>query len=244
MKSHTFRVTCSFNVQYSFTDSEVTADPDDDAISPTEDAIAALRADIEATLGEKYAVSFVNVDADSDDLLGSETVAERWASTQEQTLDYFQGVVTEYLRATRTQFVNTEYMINLDEDGTYKKGRHWYCDAVAIDLSNRTVHLCEITYSKTLQSLSTRLQAWANHWPELLAAIYRDSALPGDWEVSPRVFVPAENRNVLEKCISGIKSPDGCISLMPKPIITTLESVLPWKYRSWNGKAFAAEGEA
>lgn len=159
-------------------------------------------------------------------------------------MDYFQGVVTEYLRATRTQFVNTEYMINLDLDGTYKKGRHWYCDAVAIDFSNCTVHLCEISYSKTLQSLSSRLQAWANHWPELVAVIYRDSALTGEWTVSPRVFVPEQHSKQLQKCIAGVKQPDGCTYPMPEPIITSLETVLPWKYRSWNGKAFIVEGDA
>lgn len=105
-------------------------------------------------------------------------------------MDYFQGVVTEFLRAKRSRFVNTEYMINLDLDGTYKKDRHWYCDAVAIDFADSTVHLCEITYSKTLQAVAKRLQLWSNHWPEVVAAIRRDSSLAGEWHVVPRVFVP------------------------------------------------------
>ncbi len=36
-------------------------------------------------------------------------------------MDYFQGIVTEFLVAKRSRLVNTEYMINLDLDGTYKK---------------------------------------------------------------------------------------------------------------------------
>ncbi len=41
-------------------------------------------------------------------------------------MDYFQGVVTEYLRAKRSVFVNTEFMISLDEGDKPKKDRHWY----------------------------------------------------------------------------------------------------------------------
>jgi hypothetical protein len=159
-------------------------------------------------------------------------------------MDYFQGVVTEFLRAKRTQFVNTEYMINLDVDGTYKKDRHWYCDAVAINFADSTVHLCEVTYSKTLQSLVNRLQAWCNHWPEVIAAIRRDSALTDKWKIVPRLFVPEDLKSQLAKKISALKWPADCVDPMPDPIITTLEEVLPWRYRSWNGKPFADDRDA
>ena len=158
-------------------------------------------------------------------------------------MDYFQGVVTEYLRAKRSRFVNTEYMINLDPDGTYKKDRHWYCDAVAVDFEDSTVHLCEVTYSKTLQSLLSRLQAWCNHWPEVVSAIRRDSALKGDWRVVPRLFVPDSYKSQLAKRALGLRSPDQNSDPMPQPIVTSLEDVLPWKYRSWNGRPFAEEGD-
>lgn len=129
-------------------------------------------------------------------------------------MDYFQGVVTEYLRAKRTQFVNTEYMINLDPDGIYQKDRHWYCDAIAIDFADSTVHLCEVPYSKTLQSLLNRLQAWCNHWPGVVAAIRRDSALKGEWQVVPRLFVPDKQKGDLTKRVSGLnglkKTPPKC----------------------------------
>jgi hypothetical protein len=153
-------------------------------------------------------------------------------------MDYFQGVVTDYLRAKRSRFVNTEYMINLDPDGE-QKNRHWYCDAVAIDFEDSTVHLCEITYSKTLQSLMVRLQLWCNHWPELVTALRRDSALKGDWTVTPRLFVPLELKDQLTKRVALVKWPDGCPSPMPQPIITPLEDVLPWRYRSWTGTPYA-----
>lgn len=48
-------------------------------------------------------------------------------------MDYFQGVVTEFLRANRSTFVNTEYLIQLDEVKTPLKARHWYCDALAVN---------------------------------------------------------------------------------------------------------------
>ncbi len=47
-------------------------------------------------------------------------------------MDYYQGVVTDYLRADRAMFVNTECCIQLDEGNNPDAfpGRHWYCDAV------------------------------------------------------------------------------------------------------------------
>lgn len=156
-------------------------------------------------------------------------------------MDYFQGVVTEYLRAKRSRFVNTEYMINLDLDGTYQKDRHWYCDAVAIDFADSSIHLCEITYSKTLHLICKRLQFWCIRWPEVIEAIRRDSELKGEWNVAPRVFVPADLSKQLRQRISSLKWPDQSGARMPEPIITLLEEVLPWKYRSWNGKTFAED---
>jgi len=153
-------------------------------------------------------------------------------------MDYFQGVVTEFLRAKRSQFVNSEYMINLDEDGTYLKGRHWYCDAVAIDFAEHMVHLCEVTYSKTLQAVVARLQAWSNEWPAVVAAIHRDSALTGQWVVTPRVFIPHELEPLLQSKLAHVSRPTSASPAMPEPIVTVLENVLPWRYRSWNGKAF------
>jgi hypothetical protein len=157
-------------------------------------------------------------------------------------MDYFQGVVTDYLRAKRSRFVNTEYMINLDVDGIYGKDRHWYCDAVAIDFADSTIHLCEITYAKTLHSVSKRLQFWCNHWSQVVAALYRDSSLKGDWEVSPRVFIPSTLKKQLTDRVSALRWPEPCERRMPTPIVTTLEEVLPWKYRSWNGEPF--DGDA
>ena len=156
-------------------------------------------------------------------------------------MDYFQGVVTEYLRAKRSRFVNTEYMINLDSDGAYKRARHWYCDAVAIDFADDSVHLCEITYSKTLHAVGRRLQFWCNHWSEIVAAIRRDSELKGQWNFSPHVFVPKDLAAQMELRSQALKHSDAAEIRMPAPIITLLEEVLPWKYRSWNGKPFAGD---
>ena len=156
-------------------------------------------------------------------------------------MDYFQGVVTEFLRSKRTTFVNTEYMIQLDHGTVYAKGRHWFCDAVAIDHKDRTVHLCEVTYSRTQQSLVERLQAWRSEWQGVVAAIRRDSSLEGAWHFQAHVFVPAEYKGAFEQKIASLKPAEGVAEAMPLPIITTLEEVLPWMYRSWNGERYQSK---
>ena len=161
-----------------------------------------------------------------------------------KAMDYFQGVVIDFLRSKRTRFVNTEYMINLDLEGTYKKGRHWYCDAVAIDFADSTVQLCEITYSKSLQAVVKRLQLWCMHWPDIIQAVHRDSALHGVWSIVPRVFVPQALHPTLAARLACLKRPESSAIVMPQPEVTLLEAVLPWKYRSWNGVPFDDKLEA
>lgn len=150
-------------------------------------------------------------------------------------MDYFQGVVTEYLRAKRSVFVNTECLISLDEGDKPKKDRHWYCDAMAVDFKGKSVFLCEITYSTTAQSLLSRLQDWRNCWPALASAVRRDSGVPEEWIVSPWVFVPSKYEKAFLKRYSALRSPADVSVQMPDPRITHLESTLPWEYLiTWN----------
>lgn len=154
-------------------------------------------------------------------------------------MDYFQGVITEFLRATRSVFVNTEYLLQLDPGDVYIKDRHWYCDAVAINHATQTVQLCEVSFSKTLHSLVNRMKAWSQHWPQVVASIHRDSCLQGQWHVEPRVFIPQGHIILFESKmprIDEVATPGS--NRMPHPVITPMEDVLPWKYRSWNGKRF------
>ncbi len=113
-------------------------------------------------------------------------------------MDYFQGVVTEYLRANRSTFVNAECCIQLDPGEQPLKGRHWYCDAVAADFEKTTIFLCEVTYSQTLQTLVARLQGRKKDSRSLCEAIARDCHVPGDWSVQPWVFIPGEHLKTLE----------------------------------------------
>lgn len=160
-------------------------------------------------------------------------------------MDYFQGVVTEYLRAKRSVFVNTECLLQLDDGKTTPKDRHWYCDIVAVDFSERSVYLCEVTYSATMQSLLARLSAWRQHWPTLLSAIRRDCGIPSDWAVSPWVFIPEKYKEKFVEKIQAQSATANAPGEMPMPRITHLESTLPWNYLiTWNRQVDALDGNA
>ena len=158
-------------------------------------------------------------------------------------MDYFQGVVTEFLRANRSTFVNTEYLIQLDE-GTPQKGRHWYCDALAVNFEHSTVYLCEITYSKTMSALLGRLQAWAAHWESVCSSITQASHLTGAWRFQPWVFVPEDSQALLLRKLEVGQSTGLEPSSIPAPRITTLESVAPWNYCTWDRKHELSERDA
>jgi hypothetical protein len=146
-------------------------------------------------------------------------------------MGYFQDVVSEYLRANRATFINTECCIQLNA-GSPDSGHHWYCDAVAINLQQQTVHLCEITYAKKPSALTTRLRAWSSHWDGILTALERDCGIQPAWSVKPWVFILREVIKPFEHSLDGIMTG----TKMPRPDVTALEDVVPWKYPSWDRK--------
>ena len=158
-------------------------------------------------------------------------------------MDYFQGVVTEFLRANRSTFVNTEYLIQLDEGRTPLKSRHWYCDALAVNFQHTTVYLCEITYSKTMSALLGRLQAWDTHWVAVCESIARDSKLTGNWSFQPWVFVPESSQPLLLRKLRPTQKPVLLQGNMPAPLITTLKYER-WNYCSWDRKHELTDSDA
>jgi hypothetical protein len=156
-------------------------------------------------------------------------------TTHEGTMDYFQGVVTEYLRADRAMFVNTECCIQLNPGANPDRtGPHWFCDAVAVNLRDSEAFLCEVTYSKTLGALTKRLTNWAESWALLRVALTRDCGLVPEWPVRPWLFVPADLRKLLDQKLITIPNVGDEAGKMPFPKVTNLEDVTPWKYKSWN----------
>jgi len=159
-------------------------------------------------------------------------------------MDYFQGVVIEYLRADRTTFVNTECLLQLEPGEYLAKGKHWYCDVVAVNFRESKVFLCEISYSSTLHPLLKRLTSWAESWPLLCAAVARDCGVPSTWEVRPWLFVPDDRLDALQKKLALLPTSEASGTRMPEPKIKSLEQVAPWKYRSWNGKSYDPDADA
>ena len=148
-------------------------------------------------------------------------------------MDYYQGVVYDYLQESDgAMFIKAECPIQLGRGKTAPKGTFWYCDAVAVNLREKKVYLCEVSYSKSLFALAKRLEAWSKEWTKLRAAIVRDLSIPKEWDVQPWVFVPAHLREELKKRLSALASPrsDAGAAAMPEPNVTSLEEVAPWKY--------------
>ena len=70
-KLYTFRVLCSFEIQYTFTESEVEPDPggDEGDFCPTDAAIKALEQELRDLIQQNHAVSAFEAYAESDELL-------------------------------------------------------------------------------------------------------------------------------------------------------------------------------
>jgi hypothetical protein len=150
-------------------------------------------------------------------------------------VDYYQGVVSEFLTADPSFFVNPEFCIRLDPEGSLKKGAHWYCDILAVSAGERTIYLCEVTWSRTVWALCKRLGEWANNWSGVREAILRDTQLVGQWDIRPWVFIPGEQEKTAKEKIAKVKAGWDDPAGMPEPRVTRLEEVVPWLYRSPHG---------
>jgi hypothetical protein len=148
-------------------------------------------------------------------------------------VDFYQGVVVDYLRADRAVFVNTECCIQLNEGlNPDTTGPHWYCDAVAVDFLHSEVFLCEVSYAEKLAALTKRLKEWSQNWSGVLKALERDCKVPEGWRVRPWLFIPTHLVDGLVSNLKTMTAADGSPVFAAR--ITPLEKVQPWLYHSWN----------
>lgn len=144
----------------------------------------------------------------------------------------YEAVVADYLMADRALFVNTQCLIQLNPGQNPDTcGPHWYCDAVAVDLRDQCIFLCEISYQLRLDALVKRLRAWCLHWEGVREALERDCAVPKGWPIRTWMFVP-------DSCVARLtheleRLPEDGRALI-QPRITPLEMVQPWAYCSWD----------
>jgi hypothetical protein len=149
-------------------------------------------------------------------------------------VDYYQGVVVEYLRADRSIFVNTECLIQLGDGLNPDKATHWYCDALAVDFRSKTVWLCETSYSKTLAALTKRLAAWNAHWPQIRNSLLKNCMVPDNFTVRPWLFIQDAAVPTAVKKLAAIGAGAAETRVLPDPRITLLEHVTPWTHCTWN----------
>lgn len=140
-------------------------------------------------------------------------------------MDYYQGVVAEYLRRDRACFVNPEFYLQNDlSPDEIGRISHWYVDILATHFKFKCVYLCEVTYARRPSALLKRLSLWHKHWPVVKQTLVRDAHVPSDWAVRPWAFVPADRIEMITSA-----APEFAPSLR----ITPLEKTAPWAHE-WN----------
>jgi len=145
--------------------------------------------------------------------------------------DYYEGVVTEYLRADPSMFVRPQCRIQSSAGPLQTAGQHWYCDIVAVRFRRpETVFLCEVSFAKTPKALFNRLMAWDACWSSVRVALARDNGLPESWPVQPWVFVRGDRHAFVSSRLAERFGSRGGSDKMPEPLVTSLEDVTPWRY--------------
>jgi hypothetical protein len=148
-------------------------------------------------------------------------------------VDYFQGVVLEYLRADRTCFVNPEFWIRGNPTSPHDKP-HWFVDVLAVQMKLQQVWLCEVTYAKQPRALIQRLKNWRTHWDTINQTLKEDTFIDKDWPVIPWVFGAPDTLKVVEPVLK---------DLFPEGQTKNLEKVLPWLYCTYDRKEETKQAE-
>jgi hypothetical protein len=130
-------------------------------------------------------------------------------------------------------FVNPEFFVQIHPGDQPPGDTSWFCDILAVNLREKKVYLCEVTYSKSLAALTKRLTAWARDWGAVRQAICRDANVPAGWEMQPYVFIPKVLEPNFRVRIADLENAQKS-GAMPYPGIKHLEDVVPWTYRSWD----------
>ncbi|HQU03486.1 MAG TPA: hypothetical protein PLT25_02090 [Acidocella sp.] len=144
-------------------------------------------------------------------------------------MDYYQGVVTEYLVKNKSVFINPEYELALNPNQKiHPKGTSWVIDILAVDFVQEAVFLCEVTYSRTQHALVHKMADWADRWSEISTAVRHQTHVPEYWRILPRVFVPKEFRDTFAAKVH---------QAWPELEIIALEDVAPWVKSSSLGNA-------
>jgi hypothetical protein len=142
-------------------------------------------------------------------------------------MDYYQGVVLEFLRANRSTFVNTEFWVQLEDVKEPPKGTSWYIDILAANFRHNSVFVCEVTFSLTQHSLLRKLRVWSERWDEIKSAIRRDIGMAELWSIEPWLFVPLQGVDHLRQ---------GLPAIFKNARITALENTAPWMHNNYNRK--------
>jgi hypothetical protein len=141
-------------------------------------------------------------------------------------MDYFQGVVLEYLRANRTYFVNPEFWVRGNLQSPHDKP-HWFVDILTVNMRKKEVYLCEVTYAKQPRALIRRLNSWREHWETIDQTVREDTYIEKDWPLIPWVFATDDAMKIIEPILK---------ALFPNGKMTSLSEVLPWKYCTYDLK--------
>ncbi len=131
-------------------------------------------------------------------------------------MEYYQGIVADYVSADRATFVANEYLLELERG----KQPYWWIDTLAVSLKEETAYLCEVTFSKQLSKIAGKVRAFYENMEGISAALHREASIPSTWKITPWLFVPRLNGPQLVERLQP--------ALIAK--ITYLEDVAPWIY--------------
>jgi hypothetical protein len=146
-------------------------------------------------------------------------------------MDYFQGVVMEYLRADRACFVNPEFWIRGNLEHPHEKP-HWFVDVLAISMRDKAAYLCEVTYAKQPRAMLRRLHSWKENWELINKTLREDACIDNGWPLIPWVFAPSLTMAIVEPVLKELFSNGRAM---------TLEKVLPWLYCTYDRKPEAQD---
>jgi hypothetical protein len=134
-------------------------------------------------------------------------------------MDFYQGVVAEYVASNRAYFVSGEFMI------PRKAGGYFLVDLVAISPSEQHVYLCEVTYSQRIANIIRKVKCYHQERDDIQAQLFKIAGISTNWKLMPWLFVLAKHHKTIDARLR-VECPNWHVR------IDDLETVGPWNFPS------------
>jgi len=142
-------------------------------------------------------------------------------------VDYAEHMVESYLKSERRTFIQPQSYIDIEANGQRVE---FYPDALALNLSESTLFVCEVKISveetpvSAAKAMLKAVGRYEAYWDLIGDHFRRKIGVPAGFLMRSWLFLPEKSAEILVPQLG----------VVTRPRITPLEMCAAWRYRNWD----------